>query len=294
MSRTLLAPSLAAVALLLAPFAANAERIAAVADGGILIAFDSSNPDAVISSKTITGLEMGASLVGIDYRPATRTLYGISSDSKLYTISQVSGAASLIGTLNVALMGSFFGVDFNPTVDRLRVVSDTGQNLRINPDDAVVATNLSPGGDLPLNYDGTPAMGIVAAAYTNNVPDATSTTLYVIDALLDQLVIQGPNPPAQGPNQGVLKALGPIGFNPTPRTGFDISGRTGVAYVSSGNNLWTIDLSLMDSPKLLGPIASTRGLEIAAITVAPVPEPGTWAMIGGGLIAMIAGFRRKR
>jgi hypothetical protein len=36
--------------------------------------------------------------------------------------------------MDVPLDGTFFGVDFNPTVDRLRVISDTGQNLRVNVD----------------------------------------------------------------------------------------------------------------------------------------------------------------
>jgi hypothetical protein len=283
------------LALMTASSPLRAERIVAVADGGTLISFDSSDPSTVLSSLSITGLDMGASLVGIDYRPATRQLYGVSSDSKLYTLSMVSGKATQVGmTFNVPLMGSFFGVDFNPTVDRLRVVSDTGQNLRINPNDAVVATNLTPAGDLPLNYDGIPAMGIVAAAYTNNVAGATSTTLYVIDSLLDQLVIQGPMPPMMGPNQGALQAVGAIGFNPTPRTGFDISGRTGTAFVSSGNNLWTLDLTLMTDPKLLGPIAPGRGLEIATIAVAPIPEPGTWAMLMTGMIGLVAAYRRRR
>lgn len=294
MSRTLFASSAAVLALMAVSPAARAERLVAVADGGRLISFRSTNPGAVLTSRSITGLDMGASLVGIDYRPSNKTLYGVSSNSKLYTINQVNGKASLVGTFNVPLMGSFFGMDFNPTVDRLRLVSDTGQNLRINPDNAVVATNLSPGGDLPLNYDGVPAMGIVAAAYTNNVAGAKTTTLYVIDSLLDQLAIQGPMPPLMGPNQGALKAVGPIGFNPTPRTGFDISGQSGMAFVSSGNNLWTIDLTLATSPKLLGAIAPGRGLEIAAISVAPVPEPGTWAMIATGMIGLVAAYRRRR
>jgi hypothetical protein len=294
MFRILFVSSAAMLTLMTVSSPAFAERLVAVADGGRLISFRASDPANLLSSTMISGLNVGASLVGIDYRPATRQLYGLSSDSRLYTLSMVSGKATEVGMLNVPLMGSFFGMDFNPTVDRLRVVSDTGQNLRINPDNAVVATNLSPGGDLPLNYSGTPAKGIVAAAYTNNVADAKTTTLYVIDSLLDLLVIQGPMPPVQGPNQGALAVVGPIGFNATPRTGFDISGATGLAYVSSGNNLWTIDLTLASAPKLLGPIAPGRGLEIATISVAPVPEPGAWAMIVTGMVGLVAAYRRRK
>ena len=37
-----------------------------------------------------------------------------------------------MNSLTVPLSGSFFGVDFNPAADRLRIVSDTGQNLAHN------------------------------------------------------------------------------------------------------------------------------------------------------------------
>ena len=37
------------------------------------------------------------------------------------------------------LDGTEFGVDFNPQVDRLRVVSNSGQNLRLHPDTGAVA-----------------------------------------------------------------------------------------------------------------------------------------------------------
>lgn len=43
--------------------------------------------------------------------------------------------------LNVALEGRSFALDFNPTVDRLRVVSDSGQNLRIDVDTEAVAVD---------------------------------------------------------------------------------------------------------------------------------------------------------
>jgi hypothetical protein len=38
------------------------------------------------------------------------------------------------------LAGTSFGFDFNPTVDRIRLVSDSGQNLRLNPNSGAGAT----------------------------------------------------------------------------------------------------------------------------------------------------------
>ncbi|WP_404349449.1 DUF4394 domain-containing protein [Phycicoccus jejuensis] len=72
--------------------------------------------------------------------------------------------ATLVNRLTVALEGKHFGVDFNPAADRLRVISDTGQNLRhdVNPGGTTIA-------DTPLNVTGAtgPSTGVTAAAYTN-------------------------------------------------------------------------------------------------------------------------------
>ena len=78
----------------------------------------------------ISGLQTDTKLVGIDYRPATGALYGLGDRGGVYVVNPMSGRARLRARLNVALEGTQFGVDFNPTVDRLRIVSDTGQNLR--------------------------------------------------------------------------------------------------------------------------------------------------------------------
>ena len=110
-----------------------------------------------------------------------------------------------------ALSGTEFGFDFNPTVDRIRVVSNTGQNFRLNPDTGAVA-----GSDTNLNGAATTAVG---SAYTNDFAGAPATTLYAIDATSDSLYIQG-NP---SPNGGVLLLVGPLGFNTDGRVGFDIS-----------------------------------------------------------------------
>ena len=112
---------------------------------------------------------------------------------------------------SVALSGTFFGVDFNPVVDRLRIVSNTGQNLRVNVDTGLTLV------DGTLNYTGGAAIGISGAAYTNNDADPnTATTLYNIDSSLDQVNIQAP------PNAGTLNPTGKLTVNTTENVGFDI------------------------------------------------------------------------
>ena len=69
-------------------------------------------------------------LAGIDFRPATGDLYGVGSDSVVYRVNPRTGIAVAEGpAFTPGLNGRFFGVDFNPTVDKIRVVSDAGQNL---------------------------------------------------------------------------------------------------------------------------------------------------------------------
>jgi hypothetical protein len=128
--------------------------------------------------------------------------------------------------------GSGFGFDFNPMRDKLRVVSNTGQNLRIDVEAGAVTT------DSKL----TPASaGSTAAAYTNSFAGAASTTLYVIDVNGRQLAIQGQR--SGDPNKGDLKPVGRLGITTELQSasGFDINGRTGAAFaalnLSSSNNV---------------------------------------------------------
>ena len=46
----------------------------------------------------------------------------------------MTGMDSAVGTgFSPALNGAFFGFNFHPVPDRIRVVSDLDQNFRINP-----------------------------------------------------------------------------------------------------------------------------------------------------------------
>ncbi|WP_415328977.1 DUF4394 domain-containing protein [Chryseobacterium sp. MMS23-Vi53] len=193
--------------------------------------FNPNNPMPI--SKTVAGLQSGENILGIDFRPLNGQLYALGSSSRIYTINLGTGAATAVGTSPFAtlLSGTDFGFDFNPTVDRIRVVSNTGQNLRLNPIDGTIAAT-----DLPLN-PGTPMIG--AAAYTNNFAGATTTTLFVIDHNTDKLYQQNP------PNNGTLVESGALGINITSANGFDIGSMSQKAYlmasVGSATKLYTIN-----------------------------------------------------
>ena len=141
--------------------------------GNELIRFHSASPGTILGAATISGLQLGEQLVGIDMRPADGQLYGVGSTSRLYLLNPITGAATQIGPVfPTALSGTRFGVDFNPMVDRLRIVSDAEQNLRINPNNAAIA-----GVDTPLNPAGTVAGGRLHQQRRRRAARRSSTTL---------------------------------------------------------------------------------------------------------------------
>ena len=248
------------------------ELIYGVTTSNVLIGFTSVAPGTILSSVTITGLQAGETIVGIDFRPVTRQLYGLGSTSRVYTINLTTGAATLVGSgFTPALTGTAFGFDFNPTVDRIRVTSEANQNLRLNPSTGAltaVDTNLAyAAGDVNSGAD----PNAVGAAYTNNFVGATTTTLYDIDSNLDILVTQNP------PNSGTLNTVGPLGFNTSDLVGFDISRVSGTAFASltapaaSSSQLFTVNLTT-GAVTLVGTIGG--GVAVRGITIVPTAVPG--------------------
>ena len=171
-----------------------------------IICFKEKRPDHAPSSGMVTGLTTGDKLVGIDYRVQDGKLYGVSRTGGIYVLDLRTAAATKVSQLSVGLEGTPFGVDFNPAADRLRIVSDTGQNLRhnVNPGGVTLVDDpLDYPPASPLNGTGPAATFVSGSAYTNNdlVP-ATATTLYALDTLQDQVALQSP------PNDGTLAATG--------------------------------------------------------------------------------------
>ncbi len=214
----------------------RALQIIGLVDDGTLACFRENRAGRAITVGPITGLTQDVSLVGIDYRPANDVLYGLGNAGGVYTIDVGTAAATLVSRLNQPLQGASFGIDFNPTVDRLRIVSDTGQNLRANVDDGTVTTDsaLNIPGATPVN----PALGVTAIGYTNNDADPnTDTTLFDIDTTNDQVAIQAP------PNAGALSATGKLGFDAVGEVGFDIYSELGYGTTASLRPLASITTS---------------------------------------------------
>jgi trimeric autotransporter adhesin len=263
-----------------------------------LFFFDSGSPGAVSPILPITGLAAGDDLVGIDFRPANGQLYALGFNStsevaRLYTVNTGTAAATAVGsgaTLTGTGTATFFGFDFNPGVDRIRVVSSANTNHRLNPDTgalAVIDTMLAFAGG-----GGTPS--VAALAYSNNVAGGTPTTLYGYNAGTNSLVTIGGIDGTPSPNGGQVFTVGPAGiFADPPRIGMDIFGAS-TAYMNASvpvgpaliDRFFSVNLAT-GAATLIGTFPFTGVEDIA------VPEPSMAILIGLGLGGMALCRRRR-
>jgi hypothetical protein len=276
-----------------------------------LISFDSTTPGTINFIGAISGLTAGDTLVGIDRRPQNLggtampgpnngRIYGVgvnlaTGTGRIYTLNESTAAATLVSSLAAdpadttapfpftTIAGTSFGVDFNPTVDRLRIVSNTGQNLRMNVDNGLVQL------DVPLAYQsGDPNFGDspvdVAVAYSNSFGGATTTTLRGVDIGqdTDALLVHA------NPNGGLLQTALPLGFNSTTDLSYDVSGVTGIPYFAAGAataGFTQFYAAGIDSVNLIGTVGGGVALRgIAAPVGQPVPEPGSLLLFAAALL----------
>jgi hypothetical protein len=218
------------------------EEIVAVSVSNQLLRFNAGQPQHVRERRPLQGLRAGEQLLGIDYRVARGELYALGASGQLYKIDVAGATALPIGTPTALPEGREWGFDFNPTVDRIRVVSDTGANLRLHPDTgAMVDGDPNQPGVQPdgrLAYDAAdPNAGktprVVAAGYTYNQKNDKITTNYALDGALGLLVHQGTREgvtPAVSPNTGRLYTVGSLGIGPFEHASLDVSDLSDTAY----------------------------------------------------------------
>lgn len=250
------------------------ETVWAVTDAAELIRFNAGQPGRVLERKPLVGLPAGERLLGIDYRVARGTLYTLSSGGHLYMLDTASGRLARLGqAAAIALSGQRFGFDFNPVADRIRVVSDTGMNLRLHPDTGALAAadpalHAADEGARLVSLGGAAAAvpAITAAAYTYNKTNDKLTTNYAIDAAAGTLVMQGSREgttPAVSPNTGRLVTVGALGTGPVEDANFDIADidNTALAALRTGGRtrLHLVDLQ-SGRAQPLGTVGDGRAL----------------------------------
>ncbi len=189
----------------------QAQTIYGLTTDSKLVSFSASTPGTLITNVSVTGTKVGQTLVGLDVRPATGELFALGYDATndsvtVYVLNPTTGVATpKATTIKLTGIGSTIGFDFNPTVDRIRVVSKTGKSYRLNPNNGALAAT-----DSTLRYAATDVNtgktpGATAAAYTNSFIGATGTQLYVYDETQKVIVFQNP------PNDGILNTQPALG-----------------------------------------------------------------------------------
>lgn len=257
----------------------SGEALIGLTGNNELVFFESGKSNQTSKVVAITGLMSGEKVVGIDFRPSDTgangtnevgMLYAVTTASRLYIVNPTTGAATSPVTLSVALTGTAFGVGFNPAADRLRIHSNSNQNLRINVETGatiVDGTLAYAAGDVNAGND----PDLTATGYTNNDANPlTGTELYAIDAARDVLVEFGAATATTGPNSGQLLTVGALGVDAGAMAGLDISNATGIAYAVLGTSasgksvLYTINLDTGVATKV-GLLAQTKGALLSVV-----------------------------
>ena len=272
----------------------------------------------------ISGITAGQVLVGIDARPSTGVLYALglnasTNSAQVYTLAVTAAStATTIGAATATPVGAAItldvsdpnrsntrglvpniGFDFNPRVDRIRVVAPNGANYRLNPNNGQLVIK-----DGNLAYSGTLAVPAPAsspyvgtAAYTNSQLGVSGTTLYDIDVTNTNAVLSTQVPP----NNGQLNTVANVAFtipgqgtfpitSPTIGLGLDTyyTGSANSAYLVEAryqdntnpvadrftSNLYSFDLTTGNATRL-GNIAGGVPIYFADIAVA-IAQPYTW------------------
>lgn len=228
--------------------AISRETIWVVTADSKLIRINAARPQIVLDKKSLTGLPLGEHLVGIDYRVARGVLYAVSNAGRVYTLDTATGFLSSVSKGTVRMSGEDWGMDFNPVADRIRLVSNTGKNMRLHPDtgELVDFDAKIPGiqSDPDLSYSpndihASRVPQIVAAAYTYNKKNDKLTTNFAIDRSAGTLVTQGSREEDKSvvsPNSGVLFTVGSLGLGQIRNASFDIADVDNAALAAISTN----------------------------------------------------------
>ncbi len=255
-----------------------------------LLSFDSATPNVTVNA-AISGLTVGERIISIDYRNPDNQIYGLGSLGNLYKLNAITGAATQVASNVIPVIAAAstasYEIDLNTQNNNLRVI---GNAAAPNSNSAFSFATGITAVQTPLTRTGG-ALDVVGAAYNQNFigSPAASLNLYFIDATSDALYVN--NNAFAG---GVLSKVGDLTLNGnlfgiSAPTGFDITA-SGKAFVSSGANLYSLDLT-SGALAVAGQIGATQGSIIGLTGAANVPLPASFALTLAGL--GLVGFSRK-
>ena len=207
---------------------ASVFAVPALGDTAIGLAGDRTLVLIDLTSGQVTGMtemDYDGRIHGIDYRPATKSLIGVTEGFEVVNIDPQTGEWTLIVAMDAEMEiaeGAAVIVDINPAADALRFMSGT-TNHRVNLSTGAVMVD----GDLSFTdgTDGMPTIG--GTAYSNSFGQPESTAMYNIDTARAALVRQ------TAPNDGDNEMIGELGTMIDGPIGFDI-----VTDASGENTAW--------------------------------------------------------
>lgn len=262
--------------------AVTGQLVYALTTNNNLISFDSQNPGVIRSQLTPSAVGTGQVLMGMDFRPATGELYALgfniaTNEAQLYTLNTTTGVATAVGAVSTLNLSGNVGFDFNPTVDRIRIISTNDSNYRLHPTTGAIAAtdgNLAYASGDP-NFGANPAVG--SGAYTNSYNGTTTTQLFNYDEALNILALQNP------PNNGTLTTVGSsgIGVNSSDPTVdldifYDHTTNTNMAYLAANVSTSTFDgfytlNTATGTATLIGGIGNGVGVKDIAVMIDSIP-----------------------
>jgi hypothetical protein len=216
-----------------------------------LVLFGSGNPGTLARQVAISGMPVGATMLGIDFG-GNGALYGLGSDSRVYTIDTLSGAASAAGgAFAPAASGEHFGLTFEDG-DQLRLSGvESNQNQAV-----AAATGATTAADAALTYGAADGHARTDPALAGT--GAYAGAIYGVETNANALV-------TLSPTTGELTTIGDLPFNVYICSGMDVDS-DGTAYASlatdNGSELYTIDLQT-GAASLLGGITGSPVHSIA-------------------------------
>lgn len=306
-----------------------------LSDANQLTTLNRTTPGSVQTTATLSGFQTSSEqAIGMDIRPFNGKIYVVTKDStnagRIYTVNSRNGALSFVAQLAAdtagdpvnlagtptqqsaqyaALDGTKFGVDFNPAADALRVVSDTGQNLRIFVDNdrrnkaaglTITDGVLTDGNNAnPTGAAGSSVFKATAAAYTNSFDGTSTTRLFDLDATNNRLLLQNSANDGYLLNQGPLLASGTI----TSANEFDIDPENNVGYavltVNGTQALYSVKIpGTGDTAPLAGPLATSLGSvsmsgNVVGVAVKLNPNPVVTGLTGTAIAPSLISFSAR-
>jgi hypothetical protein len=246
----------------------HTDTVYAVTDAAELISFHPDRPQQLLSRLPLRGLEPGERLLGMAFRVRSgepASLVALTSRGRVCTVdTRNAELQSPARARPVLLTGQRFGVDFDALTDRLRVVSDVGQALELNPYTGALAQS-----DPPLRYvnarpQARPATLTAAASVAGQA--GAPGTRYGIDAMAGTLVVFGEA--AGGVAQ--LHTVGALGTGPVDDARLDIApgGGAALAALRQGDRtrLFAVNLG-SGQAKVLGTVG--HGQPLWGMAIAP-------------------------